>query len=271
MSWHCSAEAEAGFSLPDYLAGLRSVPSNVKNTEGAPSFSASVTECSTSSPSGTMSTLLMERHGGGLWTSSPEGSPAKTFRVQEREPVLPEAVRDYSSRCAVSLKKLNLALSSPKTARICVPVDLAPSSDNLPRWGMTVDGVCWELGTSARLTSATGCGYLPTLKASAAGPDLAKMKRSSTGISLQTALVLLPDPGQGPKLLAEAKRIYLETGFYAGKDRGQMTPEFGDWIMGFPIGWSASAPLAMHRFRSWLLLHGKFCRMGLCESIQSSF
>ena len=270
MSWHCSAEAEVDFSLQNYLVGLRSVRSSTKNTAEVPSSSDSETECSTSFPSGTMSQTLMERHGGGLWTSLPGASPAKTSPPREAGSVLPEAVRDFGLKCAALLKRLNLVLSSPKTARICVPVDSAPLSDNLPRWGMTVDGVCWELGTSARLINGTGCGYLPTLKASAAGPDLAKMKRSSTGISLQTALALLPDPGQGPELLAEAKKVYLETGFYAGRSRGQMTPEFGDWIMGFPIGWSASAPLEMLRFQSWLLLHGISCPRGSSDSTPSS-
>ena len=30
-----------------------------------------------------------------------------------------------------------------------------------------------------------------------------------------------------------------------------------EWIMGWPIGWSALEPLEMARFRQWLLLHGR--------------
>ena len=44
------------------------------------------------------------------------------------------------------------------------------------------------------LTSETESGFLPTPKASTAGPDLAKMDRSATGISLQTYVHLWPTP-----------------------------------------------------------------------------
>jgi len=38
---------------------------------------------------------------------------------------------------------------------------------------------------------------------------------------------------------------------------GPLNPEFHEWLMGWPIGWTASAPLATDRFRQWLSLHGK--------------
>lgn len=260
MSWHCSVESAEDFSLQDYLAGLRSAQSKKSRIEEGSSCNVKGTDCSNPSPSGTTSKTLMERHGGGLWTSSQGDSHVKTSPRPDGELVLPGSVQDYGSRCVALLEKYDLALYSPKTARTFVRVDSAPSSQNLQRWGMTAGGVCWGLGTSARRTNASACGYWPTLKASAAGPDLAKMKRSSTGISLQTALALLPDSGQGPDLLPEAKKKYLETGFYAGKGRGQMTPEFAEWLMGFPIGWSGSAPLETRRFRRWLQSHGASCR-----------
>ena len=38
---------------------------------------------------------------------------------------------------------------------------------------------------------------------------------------------------------------------------GPLNPDWCEWVMGFPIGWSASAPLATDRFQRWLLAHGK--------------
>ncbi|MCL5098507.1 MAG: hypothetical protein M1608_13450 [Candidatus Omnitrophica bacterium] len=35
-----------------------------------------------------------------------------------------------------------------------------------------------------------------------------------------------------------------------------LNPEFAEWLMGWPIGWTASAPLAMDKFQSWLPPHG---------------
>jgi len=36
----------------------------------------------------------------------------------------------------------------------------------------------------------------------------------------------------------------------------QLNPEWEDWLMGFPIGWSGKEALEMHRFRLWWQQHG---------------
>ena len=38
---------------------------------------------------------------------------------------------------------------------------------------------------------------------------------------------------------------------------GKINPEFAEWMMGWPIGWTALSELAMGRFQLWLQLHGK--------------
>ena len=37
---------------------------------------------------------------------------------------------------------------------------------------------------------------------------------------------------------------------------GQLNPDWVEWLMGWPIGWTASAPLETDRFRLWCDLHG---------------
>jgi len=43
---------------------------------------------------------------------------------------------------------------------------------------------------------------------------------------------------------------------------GQLNPEFSEYLMGWPIGWTDLKPLAMDKFQSWLQLHGKSCQEG---------
>jgi len=38
---------------------------------------------------------------------------------------------------------------------------------------------------------------------------------------------------------------------------GPLNPDWCEWFMGWPIGWTASAPLGTDRFRQWLRLHGR--------------
>jgi len=39
---------------------------------------------------------------------------------------------------------------------------------------------------------------------------------------------------------------------------GQLNPDWVEWLMGWPIGWTALEPLATGRFQSWLQLHSGF-------------
>ena len=37
---------------------------------------------------------------------------------------------------------------------------------------------------------------------------------------------------------------------------GRVNPEWREWLMAWPIGWTESKPLATDKFQSWLQLHG---------------
>mgnify|MGYP001566717063 FL=1 len=42
----------------------------------------------------------------------------------------------------------------------------------------------------------------------------------------------------------------------SGVSGGPLNPEWCDWFMGFPIGWTALEPLEMRKFQQWQHLHG---------------
>jgi hypothetical protein len=86
----------------------------------------------------------------------------------------------------------------------------------------------------------------PTPKSSAAGPDFAKMngrdnRKPGPGLSLATMAAMYPTPtardwkdnGKSP---AELSR-HSET--LAMKAGGQLNPTWVEWLMGFPLGWTA--------------------------------
>jgi len=237
----------------------------------------------------------------------------------------PESVGPYSSKWwLLSLGEFGCA----KSLLCDHSQTLFESWETLPKWGSMRDGVLSEHTTPVLRTNATESGlwptpttqdniqlkgkdkrgttlggaarFWPTPKASAAGPDFAKLDRSSTGISLQTAAAMWPTPcatdhkgaGKNGQLhdrldyAAERGATKSKTyptpktnGFCGGSgaaakirqnadlsteekrsmlagNGGQLNPDWVEWLMGWPLGWTDSKPLATAKFRQWFDSHG---------------
>jgi hypothetical protein len=41
---------------------------------------------------------------------------------------------------------------------------------------------------------------------------------------------------------------------------GRLNPQWVEWLMGWPIGWTDLEPLEMDRFREWQSQHGDYWR-----------
>jgi hypothetical protein len=138
----------------------------------------------------------------------------------------------------------------------------------------------------------------PTPKASAAGPDLAKLARSATGVSLQTAVELerrwaTPSATDGTrggtmteKMTGQSLTQQVNTGTryatphardfrtgqqerYENPDRsknlndqigGQLNPTWVEWLMGWPLGWTGCGASEMDRCRRLCVWRGRFWR-----------
>lgn len=105
---------------------------------------------------------LTASHGADTLTLSAGDFHVRTSPQRVRVQDLPEHVRAWSMRCSESLMRCGLRLCSRKTVRTFAPRDWQPSSRDLSAWGMWDESGYWELGTSVRRTSASGCGSLPT-------------------------------------------------------------------------------------------------------------
>ena len=55
---------------------------------------------------------------------------------------------------------------------------------------------------------------------------------------------------------AKGQQIRLNTQVSPdGGQGGQLNPEWVEWLMGWPIGWTELKPLAMDKFREWQRQH----------------
>jgi len=46
-----------------------------------------------------------------------------------------------------------------------------------------------------------------------------------------------------------------------------LNPDWVDWLLGFPIGWSDCAATGTLRFQQWLQLHGRCLQEGLLKPL----
>jgi hypothetical protein len=107
---------------------------------------------------------------------------------------------------------------------------------------MMHDGELFQRDTPGHLINGNDAGFLPTPKASDYKVDVndsGEYARRTVAAGFQDALPFW------------IKRRW------PGR-RGVTNLDFVDWLMGWPIGWSALAPLAMDRFQQWRQWHGGF-------------
>lgn len=237
MSWHYLQGREGAYFRGGCLDGAPDALLKLIPTQEECFCQDREMGASTGSQYGTTSEHSTGLNGADQLTLFLEDSPAKTSAQPEVEKGYPDNVADYGLRCFESLKKLNLALSSPKTLNTSVSVDSAPLSKDLTGWGMTFDGACWALGTSVRLTKETGCGYLlatPTTQSNQLCPGMQKWKGCKAWVTH------FPEVN--------------EVG-------GLINPMWIEWMMGWPIGWTDLKPLEMDKYQQWQQKHSRYFRL----------
>lgn len=125
--------------------------------------------------------------------------------------------------------KLDRDLSLWRTRQCSLLEEWEQSFETWPRWGSMQDGECSELGILELPMPENECGYWPTPRAREPG---------------------WTSDGYGDCI---AKAVWKKDGV-----RGRVTPEFCEWLMGWPIGHTELRQQGMDRFREWLRLHGGF-------------
>jgi len=119
------------------------------------------------------------------------------------------------------------------------------------------NGVCYQQPTLELHTSANGSGFLPTPTTIDTGsrwptPTVKgnynrKGLSSKSGDGLATAVIQRERAERAPDNLISQVR--------ATDGSGRLNPEWVEWLMGWPIGWTALQPLEMARFREWQQQH----------------
>ena len=235
MSWHYlqgqEVESWEGNSLDGAPSALlRLIPTPAK-------CSSPVSEMASSSPSqsGTMCGPSTVSHGEAGLMSSRAGSPASGSPLPARKKASTTRTLPSGTKWPESLARFDPPTSSWKTPHSSLLEGWDKFSGTWPRSGLMRHGIVFPLRSWARLKPGKGSGLLPTLvKADGKGSrnGTAKGRTPSAGITVTDWLWLNIGPGM-------------------------LHPESAEWMMLWPIGWTALTALGTDKFQEWFHSHSQ--------------
>jgi hypothetical protein len=235
MSWLFSRALVEEYSPATCLDGEPYAQLNVMPTPHKFWRNDRTIEPSDLSQFGLTSRLLTDAHGEELLTSYRAASHARTYRRRAPGWASLESAAAYGRNSSALWATFDRDSSSLKTAQYSLFGDSIGCSLILPQSGLMLDGRIYQQPSLAPAMNVTAPGSLPTpLKSwSRHGPGLSnnlENLRMSLGVT-QESLAIIEAVGW------------------------RWPASFTEWMMGWPIKWSALQSLEMGRFQSWRQLH----------------
>jgi len=233
MSWLFSQALAEEYSVDTSLAGEQFAQLNVMPTPHKFSRNDKMMEFSDLSRFGLTCAVLTESRGEELLMSFLAVSRARTL-AQPVE-VLASTVKNQVSggKWQELSTKYDLNMFSWKTHHCLLGEDLHWSSVTLPKLGTTASGVVFQQKNVARLIKEIAYGWSGEKFATPQARDY----RSGS-------LARWNDPRR-------SRNLNDQVG-------GLLNPEWEEWLMGWPIGWTELKRLEMDRFHEWRQQHSPY-------------
>ena len=282
MSWHYLQEQDPS-SVPCCTGGEPYAPLKSKITHAEFFCNGKLTAAYLDSLCGTTSKPLTANLGVDGFQSCLGAGHVLTYPQPEKAQGLKESSQDSGQKWPESLAKYDRATSSWRTAPCSLFEDSVESLAIFPKWGTTRNGELWERTASDRLITANVFGAFrksnqdkqqaTTGNSSAPiaenGRTHSIMKCGTIAIGVAPETWLTPTAnedaagtpkGKMQKMLGNHPMIRGTTP--EEWKCGTLNPEWVEWLMGWPIGWTDLKPLATVRYQQWQRWHSRFCRGG---------
>ena len=192
--------------------------------------------------------VLEANHGEELLTSFLAGFLVRIFPKQGKETGLTANVRPCGISSRESFAKYDPDTRLWRTRQYSLQGGLALYSVTWPRRGMMRLGMCSELMIPELHTTEKGSGYwpTPTVTCRVCTPAQWAHRRKMEGGTRRSTY------------LADAVR-YWQDRYGTPRETpmdGALSPMFQEWLMGWPIDWTAFEGPGMDKFQQWCSLHG---------------
>ena len=149
-----------------------------------------------------------------------------------------------------------------KTAQCSFIEESGESLETFPASGMTRNGLLWEQTRSVRPTKGIERGLWRTPDTGGGGTSGLLKNGQNHRKNGQPIQIRLADQVNNPRLWpTPVARMYKDGGSPAEYARneiplaaqvgGPLNPEWVEWLMGWPLGWTDLKPLATAKFHKW--------------------
>jgi hypothetical protein len=272
MNSLCSQEQEVESLEANFLDGEQSVQSNGSRTQQAYCAPDKMTVCSRLSRFGMTYKPLMETRGEELLTLYREDFRVKTLAPQEKAQELTENEAECGEKWRASFTKWSPDLSLWKTHQCSLLGDLDEFSETWPQWGLMRNGECWEQRTLEQSIRGTESGLLVNISPPPTWPTpTAHMSKETNAPSEHnrntptlTAQANWPTPrtkgmcgGSGAWEQLKANTTIEEARAMGAGNGGKLNPEWVEWLMGWPLGWTDLKSLEMDKSHFVQQQHGE--------------
>ena len=230
MSWLFSQALVEEYLAGNFSDGEQSVQLNGNPIQQAYCVPDKMTDYSRHFPSGITLKPLMANHGQALLTSYQEAFRAKICQLQiKRETDLMEKEAECGEKWHASLAKYAPDLSLWKIPQCSLIEDSIECLVTFPKWGLMRNGELWEQIPLAPPIDEKEFGYLPTPTASD------QFNGNTKGIEYRNKRIIRTSQTTGTEFGAKL------TDFYRLINGVNLHPDFAEWMMGWPQGWTKLA------------------------------
>lgn len=230
MSWLFSRALVEEFSAATSWDGAPSAPLSVMPTQHKFWRNDKMMDASQLSRFGLTCAVLTEDHGEALLTWFRADSRVRTYQLPGMASASMVSAPASGARWLESSVRYDRDSYSWRTHRCLWDEALPWSSVTLPSWGMTRSGFVFRHPTAERPISAIGSGLWPTpVRRDYRSPGRSRLER--TGSKAGECL---------PQVVG-----------------GQLNPDWVEWLMGWPTGWTDLKPLEMAKFHEWQRQHSQ--------------
>ncbi len=282
MSWLYSQVLVEEYLGDISLDGEQSVQSSGSSTPQAYCAPDKMTGFSRLSRFGMTFKPLTESRGEELLTLYREAFHAKTSQLQEKVSESMESEVECGEKWRGSFTKYDPDTSLWRTHQCSLLGDLDEFLETWPQWGLMRDGECWEQRTLEQTIRGTESGSLenwPTPRSCSAmaatiTPESAWNEKRNPNLETIVGQRMFPTPTTRDykgangfettkRKIADGQRAHmgqLPNVIQHLEQRpigGTLNPNWVEWLMGWPLGWTDLKPLEMDKSPCVQLPHGE--------------